>query len=90
MPLENACRSKYLTQSIFPIKGIFPEIRNVKDFELQYATVKRIWQFARDRNFALITFDADFNDLAILHGIPRKIIWLRFGNTLIQNLVEKK
>ena len=61
----------------------------MRDFELQFATDREIWGFARQNGFAIVTFDSDFNDLATLFGIPPKIIWLRIGNTLTQNLVDE-
>jgi len=30
--------------------------------------------------FQLVTKDADFSDLCVLHGFPPKIIWIRRGN----------
>jgi predicted nuclease of predicted toxin-antitoxin system len=39
-----------------------------------------IWQYARDHGLAIVTYDADFIDLARLRGAPPKIIWLRTGN----------
>ena len=71
------------------LKDQIPEVHHVRDFNLQYATDKEIWNFARENGFAIITFDSDFNDLATLFGLPPKIIWLRFGNTRTQNLVQE-
>lgn len=67
----------------------FPEIKHVRDFNLQFSTDREIWQFAKQNEFSLITFDSDFNDLATLYGHPPKIIWLRFGNTVTQKLAER-
>ncbi len=67
----------------------FPEAKHVRDFDLQFASDRQIWNFAKQNEFALVTFDADFKDLATLYGHPPKIIWLRFGNTITQNLIDK-
>jgi predicted nuclease of predicted toxin-antitoxin system len=67
----------------------FPDARHVRDFNMQFATDIEIWNFAKENEFTLITFDADFNNFVILKGHPPKVIWLRFGNTLSQNLVKK-
>jgi predicted nuclease of predicted toxin-antitoxin system len=50
---------------------------------------RQIWTFAKENEYAIVTFDADFCELATLYGHPPKIIWLRFGNTTTQSLVEK-
>ncbi len=68
---------------------VFPEAKHVRDFNLQFSSDRKIWEFARNNEFSLVTFDSDFNDLATLYGIPPKIIWLRLGNTLTQNLVDR-
>ena len=71
------------------ILEFFPEAKHVKEFDLQFATDKQIWSFAKDNKYDIVTFDADFYDIATLNGHPRKIIWLRFGNTSTQNLARK-
>lgn len=67
----------------------FPEAKHVRDFNHQFSTDRQIWTFARENGYAIVTFDADFCELATLYGHPPKIIWLRFGNTTTQNLAEK-
>jgi predicted nuclease of predicted toxin-antitoxin system len=65
------------------------EVFHVRDFEMQFAQDRQIWNFAKDNGYTLVTFDSDFNDLATLFGHPPKIIWLRFGNTMTSELVSK-
>lgn len=66
-----------------------PTARHVRDFDLQFATDRTIWNFAKDNDFTIVTFDSDFNDFATLYGHPPKIVWLRFGNTHTQHLSVK-
>ena len=47
-----------------------------------------IWRFAKQNNFTIVTFDADFFDISILRGFPPKIIWLRTGNLTSQEIAE--
>ncbi len=63
------------------IKIFFPEAFHVRDFNLQFASDKQIWDFAKENQYNVVTLDADFYDLVILFGHPPKIIWLRLGNT---------
>lgn len=42
---------------------------------------KAIWQFAKDSQYHILTFDEDFFELQTLYAYPPKIIWLRLGNT---------
>ncbi|MCC5921505.1 MAG: DUF5615 family PIN-like protein [Cyclobacteriaceae bacterium] len=48
-----------------------------------------MWEFAKEKEYTIITFDADFVDLNILFGHPPKIIWLRIGNTATDYLAQK-
>lgn len=50
-----------------------------------------MWNYARDNGFILVTKDADFSELNLLHGHPPKLIWLRVGNcttTQIERLLR--
>lgn len=39
-----------------------------------------VWLFARDNGYVLVTKDSDFADLALIQGVPPKVVWLRLGN----------
>lgn len=66
----------------------FPEAKHVKEFNFQNSTDKQIWNYAKENQYTIVSFDADFYDLVTLHGHPPKIIWLRLGNTSTNNLAE--
>jgi predicted nuclease of predicted toxin-antitoxin system len=59
---------------------MFPEAAHVRLSKLERASDDDIWEFARRENFAIVTLDSDFADIAALRGAPPKIIWLRCGN----------
>ena len=40
----------------------------------------KIWQYAKDNGYIVITRDNDFNDLIAMRGFPPKVVWLRTGN----------
>ncbi len=42
---------------------------------------KEIWNWAKQNEFTIITFDEDFEQFEILYGFPPKVILLKFGNT---------
>jgi predicted nuclease of predicted toxin-antitoxin system len=48
----------------------------------------KIWQFAKQNDFTIVTFDADFFDISVLKGFPPKIIWLRTGNLTTSEIAE--
>jgi len=52
---------------------------NIPELEFPAKDTK-IWQYAKDNGYTIITRDNDFNDLITIKGFPPKIIWLRTGN----------
>lgn len=62
------------------LSEIFPECNHVTSLKLTNATDNQIWTFAKDNDYAIVTFDSDFLNLAALHGAPPKIILLKIGN----------
>jgi predicted nuclease of predicted toxin-antitoxin system len=67
----------------FPITSL-----HVSECDLYEVEDLQIWNYAHKNNFAIVTFDSDFYDLAILQGHPPKVIWLRTGNLPTNQLVE--
>lgn len=65
-----------------------PELYHVTDVGLLNSPDKMIWEFAKSENYTIITFDSDFYDLQVLRGFPPKLIWLRFGNTTSDKMVN--
>jgi predicted nuclease of predicted toxin-antitoxin system len=66
----------------------FPEAKQIREIGLENKSDKQIWDFARENNFTIVTFDADFFELSNLFGTPPKIIWLRTGNRKTDDLAE--
>jgi predicted nuclease of predicted toxin-antitoxin system len=62
------------------IEDIFPHSNHVMLESLDESSDERVWFFARSNNYAIVTKDSDFNDLAICKGTPPKIIWIKLGN----------
>lgn len=58
----------------------FPGSAHVRPLGLERADDRAVWRYAKANDFALVTLDADFADLAALFGSPPKVIWLRCGN----------
>lgn len=70
------------------IESDFPEANQVRALGLENKSDREIWQYAKANAFAIVTFDADFYDMTVLHGHPPKIIWIRTGNTTTLFLAE--
>jgi predicted nuclease of predicted toxin-antitoxin system len=71
-----------ISWKLLPIlKEHFGECAHMDDIpELEFpAKDAKIWQYAKDNEYTIITRDNDFNDLIAIRDFPPKIIWLRTG-----------
>ncbi len=78
---------------ISKIKLNFPDAKQVRQLGIENYSDVEIWKFAKENEFTIVTFDADFYDLSNFKGFPPKIIWLRFGNTktdFIANIINSR
>lgn len=65
---------------------LFPCSSHVCLLGLQKASDEKIWNYARDNDFTIVTQDSDFNERGLVYGYPPKVIWLRTGNISTQNI----
>lgn len=70
------------------ITHAFAVAHQVNNLGLNNAADLTIWEYAKANGYAIVTFDADFVDIANLHGCPPKIIWLRVGNMTTNAIAE--
>ena len=61
----------------------------VRSINLEDASDTAIWQYAKKYSYTVVTSDSDFSDLAIVKGIPPRIILLRYGNTSTEGHFSK-
>ncbi len=62
------------------LAGEFPGSEHVRNVSLKSATDILIWEYARQNDFAIVSKDVDFEQRALLHGHPPKVVWVRLGN----------
>jgi len=55
-------------------------VDDISELEFPAADVK-IWQYAKDNGYTIVTHDNDFSDLMAIRGFPPKIVWLRTLNS---------
>lgn len=70
------------------INHLYPEAKQVRELGLENFTDIEIWNYARQNDFSIITFDSDFFDISNIKGHPPKIIWLKTGNCTTNNVKE--
>ena len=70
------------------IKDSFPDSSHVRFHDLTKADDLVIHQFAKENGFTIITQDSDLYDIALIKGIPPKIIWVRSGNSSTRHITD--
>lgn len=68
------------------LSAVFPDSSQVRIINLENASDVDIWNYAKEHDFCIVTFDSDFNDLSNLYGYPPKVLWLRSQNQTTQNV----
>ena len=63
------------------LSGQFPGSVHVRDVQLKGQNDQKIWLYAADNGYTIVTKDDDFRALSLLRGAPPKVIWLVVGNT---------
>jgi predicted nuclease of predicted toxin-antitoxin system len=58
----------------------FPGSAHVRDAGLAAAPDLEVWTYAAVNGFVIVSKDTDFQQRALLHGHPPKVIWVRLGN----------
>ncbi len=71
---------------ISKIQDLFPGSKQVRDLGLENSKDSFLWNYAKENNYCIVTFDGDFYDLGLIKGSSPKVIWLRLGNTSTHNI----
>jgi predicted nuclease of predicted toxin-antitoxin system len=70
------------------LNNCFPGCKHISQVGLLGCEDSEIWMFARTHEYIIVTFDSDFYDISLINGIPPKIIWLRTGNLITNNIAD--
>jgi predicted nuclease of predicted toxin-antitoxin system len=62
------------------LSDVYPGSAHLRNCGLRGAPDERIWQYAHENGFVIVSKDSDFSERSSLRGSPPKVIWLRVGN----------
>jgi predicted nuclease of predicted toxin-antitoxin system len=65
---------------VLELSSDYPGVQHVDSAGLHGVPDRKVWEYARDHGFVLVSKDNDFRQLSFLHGAPPKVVWLRIGN----------
>ena len=66
------------------LADLYPDSAHVRDVGLKASKDRKIWDFARDEGYVIVSKDTDFQQMSFLWGHPPKVIWIRRGNCSVQ------
>lgn len=70
------------------LERFYPDSKHVKDFGLTGDDDGRIWSFAGNGGYVLVSKDSDFYFRSIVRGHPPKFVFLRVGNCSTSRVAE--
>ena len=70
------------------IHDLFPASDHVRNLGLDRVTDEKVWSFARDHGFSIISKDSDFHQMSLLKGFPPKVIFLKVGNCSTELIIS--
>ena len=68
------------------LADLFADSLHVRQAGLERADDDAIWRFARDRGYAIVTKDSDFQERSQLAASAPRIVWIRRGNCSTQDI----
>ena len=68
------------------LEDLFPGSQHVFVLNLHEVEDRELWRYARVNDFIVVSKDADFSELSMIHGFPPKLLWLRIGNCRTQDV----
>lgn len=79
-----------LSRRIIPsLQDVFPDSTQVALLNLNEADDREIWEYAKLKDYIIVTQDADFHEQSMLLGGPPLVVWLRCGNQPKNVILEK-
>lgn len=74
------------------LEHIYPDSIHIAALGMDQASDKKLWEYAKEHGFVIVSKDADFNEITAYYNFPPYIIWLRLGNSrisVIENALTK-
>jgi predicted nuclease of predicted toxin-antitoxin system len=70
------------------VREQYPDSEHVRQAGLVGASDARIWKFARENGYVIVSKDDDFRQRSFLEGAPPKVVWLQVGNAGTQKIAD--
>lgn len=74
------------------LDDLYPASSHVLDFGIEESDT-RVWHYARENNFVIVSKDGDFRERALIIGPPPKVVLVRLGNcktSIVESLLRQR
>lgn len=74
------------------LNDLYPDSQHVGSFGLRSSDTA-IWKHAKEHGFVIVSKDSDFEQRAVVFGLPPKVIWVRVGNCrtgVVESLLRQR
>ena len=68
------------------LSDVYPGSEHVEALGLGGAADSKVWWYAKEHGFTIVSKDSDFADISVLEGAPPKVIWVRLGSCTTQTV----
>lgn len=62
------------------LADLYPDSVHVSVVGLASAPDDKVWNYAAQHGYSIVTKDVDFSDFGTIWGFPPQVIWIRRGN----------
>lgn len=69
-------------------RDLFPNSSHVKFHGLSEENDLVMYNFAKEQGFTIVTQDSDLYDIALVKGVPPRIVWIRSGNSSTLHIAD--
>ena len=70
------------------LSALYPGSTHVRAVGLHAADDDRVWTYAAEQGFVIVSKDADFHQRSFVLGHPPKVVWIRRGNCSTAEIEE--
>ena len=70
------------------LEHLFPGSQHVRAVGLSHADDLVVWEHAKRHGYTIVSKDADFHQMSLVHGAPPKVVWVRLGNCTTGDVVR--
>jgi len=70
------------------LASVYPGCCHVREVGLSRSDDLAVWNYAIEKQLAIVSKDSDYHQMSFVYGPPPKVIWVRLGNCSTEQVDE--